>query len=614
MAGKFCPGTLPWSFFDGTYTLSADGETITGSGAIRSGWINAGTLAKIDWAGSGTFSSVQVRTSATLPASRQDTTPIQLATSERQVFYDASLNSLPNSQSWTQVQAGTGHSNTASGGVLTISATNGYTYYTRSPSFTPGDLVTVVARVRVNAGHSSYQALWVELPYGGVLQRLSLQLTGNSGVYFTTANQLKLRNNLVGVNVDNFTFVVGTWYDIRMAWRSSGGALSEVRVYVRPAGSYALTDLDGYTDYGPQTTSSTAGSQPSVYIGNMFGSAPNDCSWQDVALHSGSEWFTATDGATAFTNNRGFVQIKGSLSGALTELDIQNSLSAPDALTVDGTGATSGVIHALASAATSGNVYLWERTGPSTSDSEFHSSRAYAWADCEDGQHTVTVYQCTPDGVRGTAATDTVTLPVTTPTGPSKPTTPAYDGGALYFYRPTPGTAALANIIVESAAQADGPWSTLTTTADSGVTWSSSRAAASAFAVVPGDTTWYRNYATATDGTRSGPSDPVYGGDPNQRTCLVSFAFPSSVASVAYYYSHPMTVRGGSYAKTSGTVTLTNGAGSISLPRTEAATCADGDTGRPFVTFIAPGYSSDPMPREIPDSASATFASLSSPG
>lgn len=405
MAGEFIPGTLSWDAVSGG-TVAADGESITAAGAeIRTPWINAGTLARIRWAlSSGTFTSVQIRSSVTAPDDRGDLCPIQPADSEWAYQYSAAIGDNPETQGWSRSRTIT--RSTPAAGKLRIQTTGGY--YIINPSSainSTADLTVIRWGVTPNAGHTGdFQVM-----YDDGSRRFEVSLTGSA--YGANANKIRTSTGYIST----VATVSGRAYDLEMVIRRSGGTITDHRLFWRERGSSTRTDLTGFVDlgvFGPVAVGTTV-----ILFGDVLG-AGCDVTIDHIGVYSGPEWVSVSTGDTSFVDacQRGEVQVRGQLNGTLLSLDLANSLTAPADLTVGADGSADSVIRALASAPAPGNVLYWERTGPSTSDTEYHHQRAYAWPDCENGLHTISVRQATRSGVLSVnAATDTVTLPATAP-------------------------------------------------------------------------------------------------------------------------------------------------------------------------------------------------------
>lgn len=422
-SGKFSPGTLPWEAWDGSYTVSQDGETITGTGGeIRSPWINAGTLAKVDWTlTSGTFAGVQMRSSAGSPPDGTDRCIILPGDTEWDHTYKPSIGTLPSAQSWTRTVGGAGYAESFVGSDLRLETSTAYAYYTKSNPFSATDRKSVVlAEFTPNAGHQQTQHLWASFPHAATRNSWAIAIYGSGG----GANSWRLGSG--GFYYPSGAIVAGTKYHLRVDTWMDAGAVREALVYYRPAGSYALRDMDGWIELGGASLTTDT---HRIIFGNATAANVTDVTWGEVLYWAGEEWESVTDAQTSFTRlDRGWVQLKGALNGSLTELDLLNSLTAPGDVGSISANAVGSTAAGCECAAVSGaGAYEFElRQAGGTVDSKLDLERAVGFAGVTAGTYTVRARACSPDGVRSVNYTESGSFAVPAPTPTvaiSQPTT-----------------------------------------------------------------------------------------------------------------------------------------------------------------------------------------------
>jgi hypothetical protein len=488
-SGAFFPGVVPWVFFDGNYTTSSDQEKITASNSeIRSGWINSGNLAEVLWTlDSGTITGVYMRSSTSLPNTRNDDSPIQPASGTILKQYNPSLLTLPTSQGWTK--SGTFTTEDASAGQLRTvhSLAAVYGFNSLAGLQTASDHHVCVFEYTPNAGHTGKDGVWWALPHSSVGNRVAVLFGGSSFAW----GVFKIDNT----TIPGLTITAGTKYHVRVEVRASGTTILEARLFMRVAGSYDITNLEGYIDYGPLARTNLTNSNY-FYIGQLDSNLQGDSTWGKVLLYSGSsEWSAISNGQTSFGSHlqRGYSQIKGVLNGTLSELDIKNDLTPPNNPTdplIKNIG-DDGVSIYIPSPVTGASAYEYKlkTLGGTVVDSQIVWNRGWTFTDVADGTYLGEIYSCTDDGVRSVSSATTEQIQV-----------PALVAPAVYIFA--------ASNLIDYGSSTVLTWS-VTGSSLTDVTVSGSNGSISGYVgvtsgtitVAPTGMTWYELSATNSAGT-----------------------------------------------------------------------------------------------------------------
>lgn len=627
----FVPGVQPWATFDGAYSLSADQEALTLTDTttpLVSPWYDCATTAAKILETTTATGTLYGRTSTTKPTSRDDRALIQPASSECTKFYDPSLGTKPDSQGFTDG----GATSALSGGYLNM--TDGY-YYANPAGFTKRKLTIVRWRWRRNAGHAGTQQINVYLPFNGNDDHRFVLMGSAYG-----ANAGKIYNPFDSTYMDGVTMAVGDYYDCMLMVRSADALSVDVAVlHVRAAGTYSQTDLEG--TWLRQDWAGYNSTLNGIYFGEIAVSV-TDCTWGSVLVadlatvdQNGFEALANPD--ASFARNQRYWQVKyvQSATGTFTELDIQADLSAPagpvtpdlaaindTAIAVDGT--------AVVGAAAYLNL-LVETAGGTTVDSQFSLAPAWVFRGLAANTYRVDMYACSDDGVRsataGSTASQTLPIPSTTPTAPTIGPYPRFVSGVLRFYKPTAGTNTPSYFNVLSAGEPNGEYGPAVSVAWGSITWRETDGVAqyvtaSDLGLTVDDTAWCVDEVQDVGNLSARGNTAVYGGDSDNRYCLVTFTGLTSFAgrAISVTLSQAVTVQGatlprGPYpAPDSGDgVIAPDGTASIRLPRCDGGTAAEG-TGTPYGVFTGASLTAWVLDRRIPDKATATFASLIEPG
>jgi hypothetical protein len=194
-------------------------------------------------------------------------------------------------------------------------------------------------------------------------------------------------------------------------------------------------------------------------------------------------------------------------------------------------------------------------------------------------------------------------------------------GGALHFYKPTAGTFTLAGgtYKVLSATQASGPYTVAVSVAYSSLTWRATDGTGlyvtdADLGLTVSATAWYRDQVIDSGNLSAEGEAAVYGGDTASATCLVTFSGLTAGSVVSCRLSGTVTVQGVTYPVAPYSATVAgDGTATLTLPRCDAGSYADGSTGVPFGYFEGASPAAWVITKRIPDSATATFAGLVSP-
>jgi hypothetical protein len=184
------------------------------------------------------------------------------------------------------------------------------------------------------------------------------------------------------------------------------------------------------------------------------------------------------------------------------------------------------------------------------------------------------------------------------------------------------GTASLTGgtFKVLSASQAYGAYSVADTSNWADLTWRATDGTgeyvtATDLGLTVGSTTWYRDRITDSGGLVAEGQTAVYGGDSAGATCVVTFSGLTAGTTVAAKLSAPVTVNGVTYPIYQSSYTTTvagDGTASLTLPRCDAGTNQAG-SGTVYAYITGGDPQAFVLTRRIPDSATATFASLAAP-
>lgn len=619
------PGYNGWDSLDGDYTLSDDRETLTLPASptlpLRSGSIDTGgTLAQVQWDGTAT-GTVLGRTSAASLLGREDTTPLQPGSSEWSESFLASLGTKPSAQGWTAFGV---TDSTPSGGLYTITA--GYNRYVTT-TLSASKLTVIRWSWRRNSGHVNRQSMYAITPMGTCLFYL------NGSTYGADAG--KVYDHYTSRYLPGVSMAEGTLWDFMVMIRSPTASASDITaaetvVWGRARGSYSETDLTGFTLLGQTTLN--AGTGNSLYLGDTSGGTTN-CSWGSCAIidfpaacdQYGFE--AVTDGDTSFARNQQHWQIKGGTlaNGTLTGLDIMGNTSAPSdvaGLTVGAIGATGiGAVHTAVAGA---SAYYHEALDADNSDAVLEADYNYS-PGCAftvtAGNRKIRARAVTDDGVKSAVATtsSSTAVPTTSYTAPTIGAYPRWVDGELRFYKPTVGTASLSSYRILSASQPNGTYAVAVTLTWSSITWEATDGTgeyitSTTAGLTPGATTWYVDEIVDASNLSDRGDTAAYGGDEDSAECVVSFS-DAGLASrtISVVLSHNVTVQGTAFPRSPYTVTLNDsGVGTLTLPRLDAATITDADTGTPFAVFQGASDTNWTLRRRIPNLPTATFSSLTS--
>jgi hypothetical protein len=420
------PGVQPFSAFAGTYTLSADQESITigasSAEPVRTPWYDMGsgaTLARVQWAGTAT-GTIQGRTSAARPAASvamADACLILPGSAEWDTseYYDPGLGSLPGAVGWTDTVTG----ESLSGGYLTVptSGTQKFRRYGNGIIPTGSKLIEINFRLSHESGTGD-QGVSGMLPMG------TGTYTGQTLFYLSLTNTGIIRNS--GATIYTIPgFAASTFYDFWLVFRtsSSGTRPPYYEIWYRAAGSYDQDDLTGYTLAGLAATSAS-NDFTALEFGGVW-SGGTTCRWGMVRIFCASSsvdeygWETVTDGDTSFSRRQRYWQIKGWRDGTLTEVDLASDLAAPgnpsgpEAAAV-GASAIGGNCTSLANGAAAYYLELLDAgAGDAVIDARWELEPSATFRGLTvPGSFKIRTASASDDGVRGSAATTTSAVAV----------------------------------------------------------------------------------------------------------------------------------------------------------------------------------------------------------
>jgi len=426
------PGVQPFAAFAGTYTLSADQESITigasSAEPVRTPWYDMGsgaTLARVQWDGTAT-GTIQGRTSDARPAASvamADACLILPGSAEwdSSEYYDPGLASLPAAQGWTDTVTG----ESLSGGYLTVptSGTQKFRRYGNGIIPTGSKLIEINFRLSHESGTGD-QGVSGMLPMG------TGTYTGQTLFYLSLTNTGIIRNS--GATIYTIPgFAASTFYDFWLVFRtsSSGTRPPYYEVWYRAAGSYDQDDLTGYTLAGLAATSAS-NDFTALEFGGVW-SGGTTCRWGMVRIFCASSsvdeygWETVTDGDTSFSRRQRYWQIKGWRDGTLTEVDLASDLAAPgnpsgpEAAAV-GASAIGGNCTSLANGAAAYYVECLD-ADDAVVDAEWSILPAHTFRGLTAGDYKVRFTSASDDGVRGSASVTTAStrVPAVAPTTPT---------------------------------------------------------------------------------------------------------------------------------------------------------------------------------------------------
>jgi hypothetical protein len=632
------PGVQPFAAFTGTYTLSADQETMTIGASpaetVMTPWYDcATTLARLNWDGTAT-GTITGRTSGIRFATGNVDHPTDPGTAwDTTGFYDPLLGTLPTSQSYTLVAgslAGTGSGATYRARLTTTTFNQTFRRYASGLGLDSG--VTIQCQVRVGAVSGTGQAgVLIYAPVGTNTYGAGTMM----GFEIAPATGMLAAINGTGVPSAATTVAIPDWSTYKerdFMFRLVGGS-SSVRpvtweLWQRPVTSSSMSSDDPapYTKLGQWLTASTD-EYPGITCGSWYNGAAAVWDFGIIRWYGGTaEWETVTDGDTSFTRNQRYWQVRGWENGTLTEVDLAADLSAPAAPTGPtaadiGTTAMGSAWTAVSGAA----AYLVDtvNTGTSTTvDTQWVLGTVAATDGLAAGNYRHDVYAASDDGVRSATAgaSNTVTLPATVATAPTIGAYPRWVSGELRFYKPTAGTNSLTGgtYAILSSTQAAGTYSVADSNSWASLTWRATDGTgqyvtATDLGLTVSSTTWYRDRITDSGNLVAEGQTAAYGGDTANAYCAVTFSGLTAGTVVACKLSDAVELDGVTYPAGPYSATVDgSGNASLSVPRCDASTGTTTD-GTPFGYFTGGSPTSFVLTRRIPDSATATFASLSAP-
>jgi hypothetical protein len=631
------PGVQPFAAFTGTYTLSADQESITIGASpaevVATPWYDMGvgaTLARVQWDGTAT-GTIQGRSSSVKPPAsmaQSDTCLILPGSAEWDTseYYSPGLGTLPAAQGWTDTVTG----ETLSGGYLTV-PTTGNQHFRRY-----GNNILAEGRMVICNWRMSYESGTGDQ---GVFCRIRMGTgvySGQCAAYTSLTNTGAIRASGAPVYVIP-GFAASTFYDFCAVFRtaSTGTRPAYYEIWWRPASGYSQDDLTGYALAGQGLTVASNDFTEVQWGGVWIGGTT--CRWgmvrTFVAPANVNEFGfeTVTDGDTSFARNHRYWQIKGWTNGTLTEVDLASDLAAPgnpsgpEAAAV-GASAIGGNCTALASGAAAYYLELLDAgAGDAVIDARWELEPSATFRGLTvPGNFKVRFTSASDDGVRGSASvtTDSTAVPVSTAaaTAPTIGPYPRWVSGELRFYKPTAGTTTLTGgaYAILSAAQAAGSYTVADSNSWASITWRATDGVgqyvtATDLGMSVSDTAWYRDRITDSGNLVAEGQTAAYGGDTANAYCAITFTGLTAGTTVACRLSDAVTLDGVTYPAGPYSATVDgSGNATLSVPRTDAGTPANGD-GVPFGYFTGGSPTSFVLSRRIPDSATATFASLVSP-
>jgi hypothetical protein len=658
------------------YTLSADQETLTATDADRTPWYDMGSgasLARTQWDGTAS-GTIQMRSSATRPDRTDDSALTMPAAAEFDFYYDADLGTEPDSQGFTRFAGG--GTDTVSGGWNNVVTAGNFLYYgSASPGFTAADHTAIIWSLRPEVGHVGQQQLNLTLPHAITNNYIVLVFGGSS-------HSWKVRNYNTSDDFEGLTMVAGTAYHFRLDCFAASGTLTSVTLSYRLAGSKSLDDSTGWISMGEVARGNSAGQN--IYWGNALSGTTN-VSWGDLWVYNGGQWETVTDGDTSFaagSGQRRYVQVKGWESGTITGVDLASDLAAPG----NPSGPEAGAIGASAiggnctTEATGAAAYWVELLDADAGDAvvqdgwsdDYEPKKAFRGLTA--GNYKMRFASASDDGVRGSAAVTTASMPVpavapsvalvlsdtTVETGETATITATLTGGAtatldggalsdgvpanavtgvagvqnpptigpdprwvsgeLRFYKPTVGTNTLTGgtYAILSATQAAGAYTVADSNSWASITWRATDGTgeyvtATDLGLSVSSTAWYRDRITDSANLVAEGQTAAYGGDTANAYCAVTFSGLTAGDTVACRLSDAVEVGGVTYPAGPYSATVDgSGNASLSVPRCDAGTGSNSD-GVPFGYFTGGSPTAFVLDRRIPDAATATFASLVSP-
>lgn len=620
----FMPAVQPFATLwspTGGYSLSADQETATLTATdVVTQWIDC-TTACVKYAHTGTATGASIRSSAYNPRNTGDRIVIHPGTAEWTKKVDPAVGN-PNANGWGSVAGTAPTTDSASGGMWNFAST-GSSYYRVTSLLTARKLNVFYMRIRRNAGHvGTHGPLW-RIPFSGSGGYVSLGYGGTN--YGADAG--KFRDMIAGTVFHDLTGAEGDWLDCWIMARSSDGTnITWAELWAGPATFGAVPDFTNVRMLGLLNAASS-GATNDIWIGSPHTGTANNCSYEYLGVVSLATvdqygWESAANPDTSFSRAQRYVQVgKWSGTGTLTTVQLAADISAPSAPTTPDAAAINatslGVSGATVGAASAYLAECWSDT-PALVDSEYVLAPGHVFRGLAADNYTVRLYSVTDDGVPSAtyAETGTVTVPAVTYTAPTIGPYPRWVSGELRFYKPTAGTASLATYKVLSATAANGTYSSEDSNAWGGITWRATDGTgqyvtATDLGITVSASKWYRDRIEDSSNLSAEGQTAAYGGDSYNRECLVSFN-DSALANrtISVILSHPVSIAGGTYARSPYSTTLNgSGVGSLSLPRLNAATITNGDTGTAFAVFTGAG-DQWVLRRYIPDAATAEFDDL----
>jgi hypothetical protein len=636
------PGVQPFAAFTGTYTLSADQESMTIGASpaevVATPWYDMGssaTLARVQWDGTAT-GTIQGRTSAIRFATGNVDHPTDPGTWDTTGYYDPTLGTLPTSQGYTLVAgslAGTGSGATYRARLTTTTSGQTFRVYSAGLGLDSGALIQCQIRI----GHVSGTGR------AGVSLRAPVGTSAFGGGTFVGFEIDPATGILFAVNgsgTPNGDVAIPDWatvkehdFMVRLVGGSASVRPATWELWRRPVASASLSSDDPapYTLLGTWLTIA-ANDYPAITCGSWWNGGTAVWDYGQIRWYGGTaEWETVTDGDTSFARNQRYWQVKGWENGTLTEVDLQSDLSAPgnpsgpEAAAV-GASAIGGNCTSLASGAA---AYYVECLDADAADAVVQAdwvlSPVHAFRGLTvPGNFKVRFTSASDDGVRGSASvtTDSTPVPVSTAaaTAPTIGPYPRWVSSELRFYRPQPGTNTLTGgtYAILSATQAAGAYTVADSNSWASITWRATDGVgqyvtAADLGLTVSDTAWYRDRITDSGNLVAEGQTAAYGGDTANAYCAITFTGLTAGTTVACRLSDAVELDGVTYPAGPYSATVDgSGNATLSVPRCNAATGTTSD-GVPFGYFTGGSPTAFVLERLIPDAATATFASLSHP-